>query len=311
MNRENLKEYIKEIERQKQNNSQFNNIFLDQHNTKSILRYFNVKYHSMNAHEQFIDNIGDFIENALDVSPNQHKRYIIKTDTAGTGVHFAAANVFKDIKNNVSIIFVDPSLGENIFIPFQLKYSEKRKKHNDKLKTLYIYSQIQNSPADCLLFCLHFIKKMHKYSQHFTEIHRNIFNNAITFINEYNKYYSPRPREKLLSDEICVEYQVVCFDQAIKLLPIDFFKHSHSMKPIHAYLQHHPSKNAITVNKKGETLEARYQSHIVTRNIDGKQRTYSKSIEEKRLSLAKAALITETEKERQMAMALLWLEESN
>ncbi|WP_167385959.1 hypothetical protein [Xenorhabdus miraniensis] len=42
--------------------------------------------------------------------------------------------------------------------------------------------------------------------------------------------------------------------------------------------------------KKRETLPERYKRHLITRTIDGKSRDYSTSIEEKRLSLAEAAL---------------------
>ncbi|MBI6548929.1 YopJ family acetyltransferase [Xenorhabdus lircayensis] len=297
MNGEFLNKYIKEIKSKTENNSQFSNITLDQLSSEIILRYFNRKYPNMNACNTIID-IDDFVKyefNSLTIfPPNSHKRYIIKTTSGGQGVHFATANVFKDKENNTSIIFVDSSLGENPFIPFKWKINrDKSKNENEnekKLKILYIYSQIQYSPGDCLLFGLHFLKKMHKHAQYFRQIHQDIFNDEIHFNNEDNKDFTPKTNK--LPDDECEKYRTVFFNQAINLLPIDFFKHAQSIKPINAYLARHPDETNKKVNKwqGGETLKDRYQRHTVTRTINGIERTYSNSIEEKRLSLAEAAL---------------------
>ncbi|MBC8954085.1 YopJ family acetyltransferase [Xenorhabdus sp. PB62.4] len=289
----NLTNYINEINVQKQSNFQFNNIYLDQKNAIHILKYFNRKY-AMNAHEDIIDDMSLF-ENVLDLPAGIHKRYIIKTDTAMTGVHFAALNIFKDSKENTSLIFVDASNGKNQFIPLRMDYLINENKYKDTIKILYIYSQIQNSPGDCLIFCLHFLKKMHKYAKYFSELHQKIFNDEIQFTNTENPIFFSS-LSKGLPDTYCKKYKTVFFDQAINLLPIDFFKHAHSLRPLNAYLDRHPDETEKKVNKygigekKGETLPERYKRHLITRTIDGKSRNYSTSIEEKRLSLAEAAL---------------------
>lgn len=293
MYKDDLIKYINEINHQKQSNFQFNNIYLDQENAIHILKYFNRKY-AMNAHEDIIDEISSF-ENALNLPAGIHKRYIIKTDTGTTGVHFAALNIFKDSKEHTSLIFVDASNGKNQFIPLRINYYINDSIHKNKLKILYIYSQIQNSPGDCLLFCLHFLKKMHKYAKYFNELHQKIFNDEIQFTNTENPIFSSS-LNKGLPDAYCEKYRTVFFDQAINLLPIDFFKHAHSLRPLNAYLNRHPDETEKKVNKygigekKGETLLERYNRHLMTRTIDGKSRNYSTSIEEKRLSLAEAAL---------------------
>ncbi|MDC9612570.1 YopJ family acetyltransferase [Xenorhabdus khoisanae] len=304
MYKDDLTKYINEINYQKQSNFQFNNIYLDQKNAIYILKYFNRKY-AINAHEDIIDEMSLF-ENELNPPTGIHKRYIIKTDTGMTGVHFAALNIFKDSKENTSLIFVDASNGKNKFIPFKINYYINKSTHKNKLKVLYIYSQIQNSPGDCLLFCLHFLKKMHKYSTHFTELHQKIFDDQIQFINSENTIFTPsdsKITKNKVPDEDCKKYRTVFFDQAINLLPIGFFKHAHSLRPLEAYLDRHQDEQESQVNnykKKdgtiGETLLERYNRHSTLRNEMNIrtnkpiERKYSISIEEKRLRLAEAAL---------------------
>lgn len=301
-NRESLISYIKEIKQIKEKNLQFNNITLDDVNTAYILNSLNRKHPNMNFHPSIIDKTASLIEDTSSLNPRQHKRYIIKT-TAFGGVHFAAVNAFKDEKNNISLIIVDSSLGANISIPFDLHGYNK-----PNLKTLYIYTQIQNSPGDCLLFSLHFLKKMYIYARDFERLHKRIFANDISFTFEKNHIFSPKvcernPKLYPSSDDDCEKYRVVLFNQAINLLPIGFFKHAHSLRPLEAYLDRHQDEQESRVNnykKKdgtiGETLLERYNRHSTLRNEMNTrtnkpiERKYSISIEEKRLRLAEAAL---------------------
>ncbi|MDE9448375.1 hypothetical protein KKJ04_23485, partial [Xenorhabdus bovienii] len=97
-----------------------------------------------------------------------------------------------------------------------------------------------------------------------------------------------------LDDASLKKARVVFFDQAIKLLPIDFFKHTQSMNLMNTYngyfKSHYGEINKdMKANKQPrgrETLIDRFKRHEVTRTINEKERTYSISIEEKRLSLA-------------------------
>ncbi|MDC9589149.1 YopJ family acetyltransferase [Xenorhabdus sp. XENO-10] len=283
--KDSLNKYIEKAQSNKQNDIQFNDILVDMSNCEIILRHFNSRYPDMNSHPTIM-NVNDFIKNIKDSPPNNNERKLFIVNAGGDRTHFATANVFKDMNDKISIIFVDSSLGRNQHILFALYLNFK---DASNIKTLYIYNQIQNSNGDCLLFSLHFLKKMHKHRNHFVKLHQDLFNDRIRFIREKNTTFNP-PEE--LSDDYLEKAHVVFFDQAIKLLPIDFFKHAHSKTPINAYLENHPDETSKKVNKwkGGETLIDRYNRHKVIRTIDGKQRTYSSSIEEKRLSLAQAAL---------------------
>ncbi|WP_340621368.1 YopJ family acetyltransferase [Xenorhabdus siamensis] len=283
--KDSLNKYIKKTQLDKQNGIQFNDISMDMSNCKIILSHLNSKYSDMNSHPDII-NVDDFIKKIKTTPPNNNETKLFIVNAGRDRTHFATANVFKDTNDKISIIFVDSSRGRNQFILFTL-YSEF--KNTSNIKTLYIYNQIQNSDGDCLLFSLHFLKKMHKHRNHFIKLHQDIFNDEIKFIREENTIFNP---QKELNDDYLEKARAVFFDQAIKLLPIDFFKHAQSMKPINAYLASHPDETSKKVNKwqGGETLINRYNRHEVTRMIDEKQRTYSSSIEEKRLSLAQAAL---------------------
>ncbi|PHM74057.1 YopJ family acetyltransferase [Xenorhabdus kozodoii] len=295
LDKESLNQYITKIQSNKENNIQFNNIQMDILNCKIILNHFNTRYLDMNAHDTIL-NVNQFFKLITDNSTlinNKHKRFIVN---AGDGrTHFAAANVFKDAHNNISVIFVDSSLGHNQWI-FSILHVLLNNVSN--IKTLYIYNKIQNSDGDCLLFSLHFLKKMYKYRDHFESLHQDIFHNRIKFTREENEPFDPKIE---LPNEQLEQARVVYLNKAIKLLPIDFFKHAHSIKPINTYLENHPDETRKKVNKwqGGETLIDRYHRHKVTRMIkqqtynnaiEEKQRTYSNSIEEKRLSLAQAAL---------------------
>ncbi|BET95517.1 YopJ family acetyltransferase [Xenorhabdus taiwanensis] len=287
--KDSLRSYIDKIQSNKISNHQFNDIKMDMDNCKIILNHLN-KTSSLNAHytimtvHEFIKYIGDLNK----LNSNMHKRFVINAGADRT--HFASANVFKDVDNNISIIFVDSSRGKNQFISFIIY---KNLNNIPNIKTLYIYNQIQNSDADCLLFSLHFLKKMHKYSDHFVKLHQDLFNNKIEFIREKHSPYKSE-----LDDETSKKAQIVFFDQAIKLLPIDFFKHAQSMNLMNAYNDYFKShfdetNKDMKANKQPggrETLIDRYKRHEVTRTIGGKKRIYSNSIEEKRLSLAEAAL---------------------
>ncbi|WP_340608980.1 YopJ family acetyltransferase [Xenorhabdus bharatensis] len=286
--RRKLDKYINNTNKYKSQDTQFNSITADMNVVNIILRHFNHTHPDMNALESVIDSnfLTDKLHGLIDNLPkNQHKRCII--DAKVSGAHFAAANIFKDDEGNTSVICIDSSLGHNPHITSRLNNINSPEK---KIRTLYIFSQIQNSPADCLLFSLHFLKKMQKHSQHFINLHQKIFQDEIAFSSKNNELYTPKIKSE--SDQSCLFWRMVYFNQAINLLPIDFFKHANSINPINAYLAHHPDEANIKVNKwnKGETLRERYERHTVTRMIENKQRTYSASIEEKRLSLAQAAL---------------------
>ncbi|OKP03665.1 YopJ family acetyltransferase [Xenorhabdus eapokensis] len=290
--KDSLRSYIDIIRSNKINNYQFNNINMDISNCEIILKHLNTTSR-MNAHptimtaHEFTRHIKE-LDKSNKLFSNEHKRFVI--NAGEDRMHFASANVFKDVDNNISIIFVDSSRGKNQFIFFILHHFLN---NIPNIKTLYIYNQIQNSNADCLLFSLHFLKKMHKYSDHFVKLHQDLFNNKIEFIREKHSPYKPE-----LDDDSIKEARVVFFDQAIKLLPIDFFKHAQSMSLMNTYNDYFKShfgeiNKDMKANKQPggrETLIDRYKRHEVTRTIDEKKRTYSNSIEEKRLSLAEAAL---------------------
>ncbi|WP_237388255.1 YopJ family acetyltransferase [Xenorhabdus sp. Sc-CR9] len=287
-----LKSYIDKIQSNKQNNIQFNNIRMDVVNCEIILKHLNATS-SINAHPTIMtaNEFADSVNKLNNLNCREHKRFVINAGDDRT--HFAAVNVFKDMDNNISIIFVDSSRGKNQFILFTLYFTLNKLNNVSNIKTLYIYNQIQNSDADCLLFSLHFLKKMHKYSDHFVKLHQDIFNDKIEFIRENHAPYAPE-----LDDASLKKARVVFFDQAIKLLPIDFFKHTQSMNLMNTYngyfKSHYGEINKdMKANKQPrgrETLIDRFKRHEVTRTINEKERTYSNSIEEKRLSLAEVAL---------------------
>ncbi|CDG19009.1 YopJ family acetyltransferase [Xenorhabdus doucetiae] len=295
MNRNNLLEYRDEILRKKETHKQFDKFSLDQGNIRQIINVLNMKYVNMNTELLLSQLLTPDILNNL--PPSSHKRFILQTNTGGTGQHFTATNVFKDSEGRISIIAIDSGIGSNAFIHFNI-HRNFLNSNPEKLKKLYIYSQIQNSPADCLIFSVHFVKKMYKHQTHFVELHHKLFNDQISFIFEKDKYHPENSRQ--YNNEDCASSNAVYLDQAIKLLPIDFFKHAQSRSIINAYLECHPNERLKTVNKqKWESLEKRYTRHATVLKIGdeiqyytktGEPKIYSNSIEAKRLSLVEEAL---------------------
>ncbi len=293
MHRNNLVKYRNEILRKKEIHEQFDQFRLNNNNIWQIIKILNIKYANLNT-ELLLSN--SFKPETLnDLPTNNHKRFILQTDTGGTGQHFAATNVFKDSEGRISIITIDSSIGANPFIPFHIYFNFP---DSGKLKSLYIYSQIQNSPADCLIFSVHFLKKMYKHQTHFIELHHKIFNNQISFIFEKDNYHPKNSHQ--YDNEHCAKYNAVYLEQAIKLLPIDFFKHAQSRSTINEYLKYHPDERLKTVNKqKWESLDKRYTRYATPLKIGGEiqynkstgePKIYSNSIEAKRLSLVEEAL---------------------
>ncbi|EOG7663989.1 YopJ/AvrA family T3SS effector serine/threonine acetyltransferase [Vibrio cholerae] len=129
-------------------------------------------------------------------------------------------------------------------------------------------TDMQRSYSECAMFSLFLVKKMHKEDAQFLELHKkNIDKNL--------------PK----SGEIIVSVQ-----QANNLLPPSLMKHVQSPKRLEAYLESRPEVTDVVVNKKGETLLSRQQRYIATIQVEGKQITYSTSIEHKRLTEVKKLL---------------------
>lgn len=129
-------------------------------------------------------------------------------------------------------------------------------------------TDMQRSYGECAMFSLFLVKKMHKESAQFQELHKkNIDQNL--------------PK----SGEI-----IVSVSQANNLLPPSLMKHVQSPKRLEAYLESRPEVADVVVNKKGETLFSRQQRYITTIEAEDKQITYSTSIEHKRLTEVKKLL---------------------
>ncbi|AMG09653.1 TPA: YopJ/AvrA family T3SS effector serine/threonine acetyltransferase [Vibrio parahaemolyticus] len=129
-------------------------------------------------------------------------------------------------------------------------------------------TDMQRSYSECAMFSLFLVKKMHKESAQFQELHKkNIDQNL--------------PK----SGEI-----IVSVSQANNLLPPSLMKHVQSPKRLEAYLESRPEVADVVVNKKGETLLSRQQRYIATIEVEDKQITYSTSIEHKRLTEVKKLL---------------------
>ncbi|MDE9554741.1 hypothetical protein KKJ06_04615 [Xenorhabdus bovienii] len=123
--KDSLISYIDKIRSNKTNSHQFNNIRMDLVNCNIILKHLNATS-SMNSHPTIM-TINDFADSIKELNKlnklnnNEHKRFVINAGDDRT--HFAAANVFKDMVNNISIIFVDSSRGKNQFIFSMLHFT--------------------------------------------------------------------------------------------------------------------------------------------------------------------------------------------
>ena len=190
-------------------------------NIKTIISYENARKPDLNLF--FASSIHDLVKQLKTLVPPFHQRFIFK-DSDSTQ-HF----IFADIKANSgvppSIILIDSSTINN-FSTHHL-YIDLA----EQLKSLPLFknmvasimeTKVQSSLADCLIFCSSFALKAHKHQELFSQWH----------VRQQEKVeIAPDKLSKNRYHDTFKENGYLVYSP-YGLLPVDFFKHTHSKKII-------------------------------------------------------------------------------
>lgn len=184
----------------------------------------------------------------------------------GEEVHYAALDVFiKD--GDVSIIGIEPSnldsQGPAILLLRLL--TQIRDKCPDS-RLVMMESDIQQSPVDCAIFSLHFALKMHASKDVFDGLHKKHMNGDL----------SKNITDGFISREHVDQY-----------LPAEFMKHTNSRNRLNNYFI--KNANIAHISEKKDFTTERQKRFTFDRG----ERTYSASIEDKRIKLIERTIKAE------------------
>lgn len=199
------------------------------------------------------------------------------------GGHRSAASIrhAAEDASKVSCIFIEPRSGKFIVKPDEKKLTDLLTGSGYSARIAYMAADVQRG-GGCTFFALSAAKYMRK-SLTIDRMHKALLAAAM----------APQ-------DTAPVRARVV---DSHHLEP-HFFKHATSKKRVDRYLEGKPPQFAsVPLNKKGQTLGARLDAHMTTRmgvsdeaDWEPTLRTYSTSIEKKRVNLYEKAVATLGEK---------------
>ena len=243
---------------------------------------------------------------------------ILAQDGATSIGHHLYCDIYVD-RGRASIIMVDS------FKPSGMDQAlfEHVDSFPNRLIVSYWDLRTQNSSANCLIFALSHAKKAIDEKDFLLERHKMQINNAVISakpvwsinLREANKSYwdfllkrlkrmpTPEDRNKYVMHYPLQNTGMLCvIKEGGEVFPERFFKHTESKKTLEKLRQFQPNLKLETkiVNKKNQTIFQRWNSYKTTRvvfkrignstNYEVHKLTYSRSIEEKRLSFLRGAL---------------------
>ncbi|WP_429289538.1 YopJ family acetyltransferase [Paraburkholderia sp. CI3] len=198
-----------------------------------------------------------------------HQRAVIRAHFPRETVHHFVVDIYKE-NGKVSLIAVDTVE----LALFTLVHCRFISKSNHTNKSSLFVTESQNSPSDCTIFSLSHGKKMADHANRFVDWHR--------------LQLSGRPIAEGATKKDKLGLDV--FEHGCEILPLSFSKHMQSRKRLKEITAKRSDANR-PVNKLGKTLKERFESNVVTRKDRSfKERTYSGSIEAKRLLFIKQAI---------------------
>ncbi|HGS5860957.1 TPA: YopJ/AvrA family T3SS effector serine/threonine acetyltransferase [Vibrio parahaemolyticus] len=210
----------------------------------------------------------EMVENVklLLLAENSSARFIVNLGCGG--IHCMAVDCLVS-DGKCSLIGIEP-VGMNSSGPALLavRLQSICKRELPEASLAIFETDMQRSYGECAMFSLFLVKKMHKESEQFLELHKKNIDQNLPKDNEI----------------------IVSVSQSNNLLPPSLMKHVQSPKRLESYLESRPEVVDVVVNKKGETLLSRQQRYISTIQKEDKQITYSTSIEHKRLVEVKKLL---------------------
>ena len=229
----------------------------DLHFMPSLIQMVNTKKKGINAH--FANDPNEFVEIVNNLIENQILNAKIIVNLEFSRIHFIAFDVCIK-EGNISLIGFESatlvSLGASM-LAFQCHVLLSK---IPKLVLAIIEMDLQRSNGECGIFSLAMIKTMHKEQKQMEILH-----------------------ERNIKKDLPITMGIIIpIDNANKLLPPSFMKHSQSMRRLKRYLKAYDGAEHTVINKKGETLLVRQQRFFGQIQVNEKTISQSYSIETKR-----------------------------
>jgi len=227
---------------------------MDERLLPDLVMVENSRVCGLNAH--LLMNADEFGGRVRELIEKGERSFRIIVRLGEEGSHFAAF----DVDNEgwlLSVVGVEPAtFASPVARELAQRCQDSLAGQLPDASFVVLESDLQRSGGECGMFSLSLVKKMHKERAVLKVLHdENIFG-----------------RFRLPQD------QTPC-----NLLPPSLMKHAQSQDRLQRYLAANPGAAGVTVNKRGETLEARQRQYIGDWRVRGKgTRAYSRSIEIKR-----------------------------
>lgn len=246
-------------------------------NIQTIIAYENARKPGLNLF--FASSISDLVKHLQAFTPPFHQRFIFKDS------NFTQHFVFADIKANSdlppSVILIDSSTINHFRTHALYIHLEEQLRNLPLFKNMVasiIDTQVQSSLADCLIFCSSFALKAQKHQALFSQWHAHQQKNEEIASSQLSK----SPYHDTFKEKSYLVYS------PYGLLPVDFFKHTHSRKIIDKELNalDKPSEKIhAQKNLSAEMLMLKKQQHEQRYISNGQAMEYLPSIEYKRRAL--------------------------
>ncbi|WP_375684076.1 MULTISPECIES: YopJ/AvrA family T3SS effector serine/threonine acetyltransferase [unclassified Bartonella] len=169
----------------------------------------------------------------------QSSRFIIHTKDRG--IHFALID-HQTIEDKTSVIFFEPTTFNNMKPAVLALRTQLALKAHELPNCSFAMAEmdIQRSSSECGMFCLALAKKLHTESAKLERLHKDNIKGVLCEPD------TPLPAEKL-----------------DPYLPTTFYKHVQGRRRLGEYLKANPDAAHEKVNKKGETLNERFERSLV------------------------------------------------
>lgn len=206
----------------------------------------------------YCDSPSEMISKIKIMSENECLAHFVVNMGEG-GTHYSAFEFLKK-DGKSSVIGIEPSTTRGVGAALlAIRASQAVKRELPDASFVFIETDLQRSYGGCGIFSLFLVKKMFKENATMLKLH-----------------------EKNISGEFESCNGVVNQNLSDTFMPPSFMKHAQSPKRLNSYLNKNDVAKKTFINNKGETLQERQNRHIVTVENNGKQITYSNSIEVKR-----------------------------
>ncbi|WP_375677899.1 MULTISPECIES: YopJ/AvrA family T3SS effector serine/threonine acetyltransferase [unclassified Bartonella] len=240
-NRAELKDIIAGLEKHNADGSWIKNYYdiLDLYMMPALVDQANRKYPEMNLKltsppDGFALALKETLEKGIKSS-----RLIVNAQDRG--IHFAVVD-HQTIDNKTSLIFLEPtSLRDTLPALLALRTRQSIEHHQfPNIHFAMVEMDIQRSSSECGMFSLSLAKKLYLEAQKLERLHKDNIKGVLCEPD------TPLPAEKL-----------------DPYLPARLYKHVQGRRRLGEYLKANPEAAQEKVNKKGETLNERFERSLV------------------------------------------------